>query len=54
MKQFLGRLRHNTGMKLIALFFAVLTWSFVISVEDLSLIHILCAKANENACAGQC
>lgn len=34
MKQFLGRLRHNTGMKLIALFFAVLTWSFVISVED--------------------
>lgn len=34
MKQFFGRLRHNTGMKLIALFFAILTWSFVISTDD--------------------
>ena len=34
MKQFFGRLRHNTGMKLIALFFAILTWNFVITVDD--------------------
>jgi len=34
MKSIWKKLNHNLGLKIIALFFAILTWSFVISVDD--------------------
>ena len=34
MKEFFLRIRHNTGMKIIALIFAVLIWSYVITTTD--------------------
>lgn len=34
MKEFFLRIRHNTGMKIVALIFAVLIWSYVITTTD--------------------
>ena len=45
MNSVIQKLKHNTWLKIIALFFAILLWSYVISSTDptrlrLSLIHI--------------